>query len=46
MTKTKILIEKAKDQSLQIKQIAIRLLKEPMAEDQKELVLELYRLVK
>ena len=46
MTKTKMLIQKAKDQNLQIKEITIKLLNEPMAEDQKEMVLQLYRLVK
>ncbi len=46
MTKTKMLIQKAKDQNLQIKEITIKLLNEPMSEDQKEMVLELYRLVK
>ena len=41
-----MLIQEAKDQNLQIKEIIIKLLNEPMAEDQKEMVLELYRLVK
>jgi hypothetical protein len=46
MTKTKMLIEEAKKQEIEIKQIVIELLTAPMAEDQKELVLKLYRMVK
>ena len=46
MTKTKMLLQEAKDQNLKIKEITIKLLNEPMSEDQKEMVLELYRLVK
>ena len=46
MTKTKMLLDMAKDQSVVIKQIIMQLLNEPMNEDQKELVLKLYRMVK
>lgn len=46
MTKTKMLLDMAKDQSVVIKQIVMQLLNEPMNEDQKELVLKLYRMVK
>ena len=46
MTKTKMLIEEAKKQEIEIKQIVIELLTAPMAEEQKELILKLYRLVK
>jgi len=40
------LIQEAKEQSLAVKQIVMELLKEPMSENQKELVLQLYRMVK
>jgi len=46
VTKTKMLLDMAKDQSVVIKQIVMQLLNEPMNEDQKELVLKLYRMVK
>ncbi|MDD2651656.1 MAG: hypothetical protein PHX44_01230 [Sulfurimonas sp.] len=46
MTKTKMLIDQAKDQNLQIKNIVMQLLTTPMTEEQKELILKLYRLVK
>ena len=46
MTKTKMLLDMAKDQSVVIKQIVMQLLNEPMNENQKELVLKLYRMVK
>lgn len=46
MTKTKMLLDMAKDQSVVIKQIVMQLLNEPMNEEQKELVLRLYRMVK
>ena len=46
MTKTKMLLDAAKDQSVVIKQIVMQLLNEPMNEEQKELVLKLYRMVK
>ena len=46
MTKTKMLLDMAKDKSVVIKQIVMQLLNEPMNEDQKELVLKLYRMVK
>lgn len=42
----KKLINEAKEQSLQIKQLVMKLLDEPMAENQKEIVLSLYKLVK
>jgi hypothetical protein len=41
-----MLLDMAKDQSVVIKQIVMQLLNEPMNEDQKELVLKLYRMVK
>lgn len=44
--KTKQLIDEAKEQARLVKQIVMDLLKEPMNENQKELVLNLYRLVK
>lgn len=46
MTKTRMLLELAEDQIVQIKQIVMQLLNEPMNEEQKELVLRLYRMVK
>lgn len=46
MTKTRMLLELAEDQIVQIKQIVMQLLNEPMNEDQKELILKLYRMVK
>ena len=46
MTKTKMLLDMAKDQSVVIKQIVMQLLNEPMNEEQKELILKLYRIVK
>ena len=46
MTKTKMLLDAAEDQIVVIKQIVMQLLNEPMNEDQKELVLRLYRMVK
>lgn len=46
MRQTKNLIDEAKEQSHRVKQLVIKLLSEPMANDQKEIVLELYRLVK
>ena len=46
MTKTKMLLDMAKDQSVVIEQIVMQLLNEPMNEEQKELVLRLYRMVK
>lgn len=46
MTKTKMLLDMAKDQSVAIKQIVMQLLNEPMNEEQKELILKLYRMVK
>ena len=46
MTKTKMLLDVAKDQNVVIKQIVMQLLNEPMNEEQKELVLRLYRMVK
>lgn len=42
----KKLISDAKEQSLQVKQLVMKLLSEPMAEEQKEIVLSLYKLVK
>lgn len=44
--KVKKLISDAREQSFQIKQLVMKLLDEPMAENQKEIVLQLYRLVK
>ena len=41
-----MLLDMAKDQSAVIKQIVMQLLNEPMSEEQKELVLKLYRMVK
>ena len=46
MKNTKNLINEAKDQLHGVKQIVIKLLNEPMTNEQKEMVLELYRLVK
>ena len=46
MTKTKMLLDAAEVQIAQIKQIVMQLLNEPMNEEQKELVLRLYRMVK
>lgn len=42
----KELINEAKEQSIKVKQVVMELLKEPMSENQKELVLQLYRMVK
>lgn len=42
----KELIEEAKEQSTKVKQIVMELLKEPMSENQKELILQLYRMIK
>jgi hypothetical protein len=44
--RVKKLISDAKEQSLQVKQLVMKLLSEPMAENQKEIVLSLYKLVK
>lgn len=44
--KVKKLISDAREQSFQIKQLVMKLLDKPMAENQKEIVLQLYRLVK
>ena len=44
--RVKKLISDAKEQSLQVKQLVMKLLNEPMAENQKEIVLSLYKLVK
>lgn len=44
--KVKKLISDAREQSLQVKQLVMKLLNEPMAENQKEIVLSLYKLVK
>lgn len=46
MTRTKMLIDQAKDQNLKIKDIVMQLLTAPMNEEQKELILKLYRLIK
>ena len=46
MTKTKMLLDAAGDQIVVIKQIVMQLLNEPMNEEQKELILKLYRMVK
>ena len=46
MTKTELLLEKAKEIHLEVKSIVMELLTSPMSEEQKELVLKLYRLVK
>ena len=46
MTKTKMLLDRAMEQHLQIKQIVMELLTTPMDEEQKEMILKLYRLVK
>jgi hypothetical protein len=46
MTETKMLLDMAIEQHLQIKQIVMELLTAPMAEEQKELILKLYRMVK
>ena len=44
--RVKKLISDAKEQSLQVKQLVMKLLNEPMSENQKEIVLSLYKLVK
>ena len=46
MTKTELLLEKAKEVHLEVKSRVMELLTSPMSEEQKELVLKLYRLVK
>ena len=46
MSETKMLLGRAIEQHLQIKQIVMELLSTPMDEEQKEMILKLYRLVK
>ena len=46
MTKIKMLIRRAKEIHLEVKSIVMELLTSPMSEEQKELILKLYRLVK
>jgi hypothetical protein len=46
MAKTKSLLKEARDKHLQAKEIVMELLTSPMTEEQKELILKLYRLIK
>lgn len=46
MTKTKHKLEEAQNVVLQAKEIVMKLLTSPMDEEQKEMILRLYRLIK
>lgn len=46
MTKTELLLEQARSVHLEVKSIVMELLTTPMDEEQKGLILKLYRLVK